>query len=254
MRRPGSTQGDQCWKALHGGRRHGGPGAAAGGGVERHRERQHRGYKQRPGRLPRPRLPGRTAPAASAPAPGAAVTQLGRCSARARCSRPASRSTSPSRATASSRSAAPTGTIALTRDGAFLLDARGQLVNPNGERARARRYASPRGVDARGRRDRPRRHASTAAGRSIGRIQLVTVPAPNGLAPAGDNNYLVDRRRAAAPAAADGTLAQGALEGSNVDIADAMVDMMDAQRSFSLASRAIQMQDQMMEIANGVKR
>ena len=49
-------------------------------------------------------------------------------------------------------------------------------------------------------------------------------------------------------------MAQGVLEQSNVDIGDAMVDMIDAQRSFSLQSKAIQMQDQMMEIANGVKR
>ena len=44
------------------------------------------------------------------------------------------------------------------------------------------------------------------------------------------------------------------LEGSNVDVGDAMVDMIDAQRSFQLASKAIQMQDQMLEIANQVKR
>ena len=50
------------------------------------------------------------------------------------------------------------------------------------------------------------------------------------------------------------TLQQGVLEASNVDLADAMVDMMDAQRSYSMASKAIHMQDQMMEIANGVKQ
>jgi flagellar basal-body rod protein FlgG len=33
-----------------------------------------------------------------------------------------------------------------------------------------------------------------------------------------------------------------------------MVDMIDAQRSFELASRAISVQDQILEIANGVKR
>jgi flagellar basal-body rod protein FlgG len=50
------------------------------------------------------------------------------------------------------------------------------------------------------------------------------------------------------------TLQQGVLEASNVDLADAMVDMMDAQRSYSMASKAIHMQDQMMEIANGIKQ
>jgi flagellar basal-body rod protein FlgG len=37
-------------------------------------------------------------------------------------------------------------------------------------------------------------------------------------------------------------------------VAEAMVAMIDSQRSFQLASRAIQVADQMMEIANGVKR
>jgi flagellar basal-body rod protein FlgG len=47
---------------------------------------------------------------------------------------------------------------------------------------------------------------------------------------------------------------QGALEASNVDSSEAMVAMIEAQRSFQLASKAIQTADQMMEIANGVKR
>ena len=34
----------------------------------------------------------------------------------------------------------------------------------------------------------------------------------------------------------------------------AMVDMIDAQRTYQLTSKAIQTADQMMEIANGVKR
>ena len=54
--------------------------------------------------------------------------------------------------------------------------------------------------------------------------------------------------------AGDAVLRQGTLEGSNVDMADAMVDLMDAPGSYTLASRAIQTQDQLMEIANGVRR
>jgi flagellar basal-body rod protein FlgG len=47
---------------------------------------------------------------------------------------------------------------------------------------------------------------------------------------------------------------QGSLEASNVDLGTAMTDMMDAQKSFELASKAISMQDQILGIANGVKR
>ena len=143
------------------------------------------------------------------------------------------------------------GQVALTRSGAFLVDNRRQLVNPNGERL-VPPITIPAGID-------PSRVSIgpdgtvNAGGRNIGRIQIVTVPAPNGLAPAGDNNYLVTAA-SGGTRPASGTLAQGLLESSNVDLADAMVDMMDAQRSYSMASRAISMQDRMMEIANGLKR
>ena len=143
------------------------------------------------------------------------------------------------------------GQVALTRSGTFLVNARRQLVNPNGELL-VPPITIPRGIDeakvtigADG--------TVSAAGRRIGQIQLVTVPAPNGLAPAGDNDYLLTAASGGIRPAT-GTLVQGALESSNVDLADAMVDMMDAQRSYSMASKAIHMQDQMMEIANGIKQ
>ena len=49
-------------------------------------------------------------------------------------------------------------------------------------------------------------------------------------------------------------LTQGALEASNTDMADAMVEMIESQRSYQLASKAITMADEMMGIANQVKR
>ncbi|MEA2322571.1 MAG: flagellar basal-body rod protein FlgG, partial [Solirubrobacteraceae bacterium] len=43
------------------------------------------------------------------------------------------------------------------------------------------------------------------------------------------------------------------VEASNVDMGDTMAQMMDSQRSYQLASRAVQMQDQLLQIANQVK-
>jgi flagellar basal-body rod protein FlgG len=92
-------------------------------------------------------------------------------------------------------------------------------------------------------------------GRALGRIELVTVPAPDGLQPLGGNLFAASAQSGQPTAAGNDTsLRQGVLEASNVDVGDAMVDMIDAQRSFQLASKAIQMQDQMLEIANQVKR
>jgi flagellar basal-body rod protein FlgG len=93
----------------------------------------------------------------------------------------------------------------------------------------------------------------SVGGRDVGRLDLVTVRANDGLAANGDNTFSIT----AASGPADGgrvRAVQGALEASNVDIADAMADMIEAQRSFELASRAIRMHDQLLEIANGVKR
>jgi flagellar basal-body rod protein FlgG len=143
------------------------------------------------------------------------------------------------------------GEVVLTRNGAFSVDERRQLVNPNGERL-VPPIRIPAGVDLE-KVGIGRDGTVTADGQRIGRIQLVTVPAPNGLAPAGNNNYEVTEQSGAIRRA-PGSIAQGLLESSNVDIADAMVDMMDAQRSYSMASKAINMQDRMWEIANGLKR
>ena len=96
---------------------------------------------------------------------------------------------------------------------------------------------------------------TTDGGRRLGRIQLVTVPSTDGLQPLGDNLFAATAASGRARAAGRGSsITTGTLEMSNVQMADAMTDMMDAQRSFELASRAINMQDQILGIANGVKR
>jgi flagellar basal-body rod protein FlgG len=147
---------------------------------------------------------------------------------------------------------AGTGQTVLTRNGSFQLDANGQLTTPEGD-SLVPPIRVPKGVD-------PsnitvgRDGTLTASGRRLGQIQLVTVPAPTGLAAAGNGYFTVTAASGGVGRATTATLEQGVLESSNVDLADAMVDMMDAQRSYSMASKAIHMQDQMMEIANGVKQ
>jgi flagellar basal-body rod protein FlgG len=147
---------------------------------------------------------------------------------------------------------ASTGQNALTRNGSLQVDASGQLATIDGDLL-VPPVQLPRNIDP-----------STvtigsdgtlsSGGRRLGQIQLVTVPAPTGLVAAGNGYFTVSAASGGVRRAPAATLQQGALEGSNVDLADAMVDMMDAQRSYSMASKAIHMQDQMMEIANGVKQ
>jgi flagellar basal-body rod protein FlgG len=92
-------------------------------------------------------------------------------------------------------------------------------------------------------------------GTVAGKITLVTVANTAGLDGGADNRFQATAASGAvSPAPRTTLLASGVLETSNVDMSQAMTDMMDAQRSFELASKAIQMSDQVQEIANGIKR
>ena len=89
----------------------------------------------------------------------------------------------------------------------------------------------------------------------LGQITLVDVPAHAGLQGGPDNTFVATKGSGAAHAAGKSTiLTQGNLEGSNVDEATAMTDMIEAQRAFQMAGKAITTQDQMLEIANQVKK
>ena len=146
----------------------------------------------------------------------------------------------------------PDGTKALTRDGSLQLDARGRLVTDAGDlvdppiQVPAGTAPDRIGIGPDG--------TVSVGGRHVGRLQIVDVAAPEQLLAAGEGTF-VATAASGAPRAVTGTLVtQGSLEGSNVDVADSMVDMIDAQRSYTLASRAVQIQDQMLEIANGIKK
>lgn len=143
------------------------------------------------------------------------------------------------------------GSLALTRDGSLQATADGRLRTSTGELLDPPvRISAEPGDEIEIAGD----GTVTAGGRQAGRIQLVTVPATSGLMSAGGNLFVPTEASGGPRPAAGAVLQQGALEGSNVDLGDAMVDMMDAQRSFQLASRAINVQDEAWGIANGVRR
>jgi flagellar basal-body rod protein FlgG len=148
----------------------------------------------------------------------------------------------------------PDGQLALTRDGNFRLDGNGRLVTQQGDLVQPA-ITAPRGTTPDQLKIASDGTVTVGTGRPLGRVQVVDVASSDGLQPLGDNLFTPTQASGAARPAARGTsLAQGTLEMSNVAMADAMVDMMDAQRSFELASKAISMQDQILGVANGVKR
>jgi flagellar basal-body rod protein FlgG len=94
-----------------------------------------------------------------------------------------------------------------------------------------------------------------AAGNRIGRLDVVTVRSEAGLLSVGNNAFVTTAASGAAIAAPRATsLTQGALEASNTDMAEAMVSMIESQRAYQLTSKAISTADEMMGIANQVKR
>jgi flagellar basal-body rod protein FlgG len=89
----------------------------------------------------------------------------------------------------------------------------------------------------------------------IGKIQTVRFPNPSGLQADG-NNLLSETAASGAPQVGDpgvdgrGTISQGSLESSNVDITEELVDMIETQRAYEVNSKVIKATDEMLQTAN----
>ena len=147
----------------------------------------------------------------------------------------------------------PDGRDALTRDGGLHVDGARNLTTSTGALMQPA-IKVPDGV--------PEDQVSVgsdgtvlAAGQRIGRLDLVTVRSQAALLSVGDNAFVTTAASGPAVAAPrTTTLTQGALESSNTDVAESMVAMIESQRAFQMASKAISTADEMMGIANQVKR
>ena len=96
-------------------------------------------------------------------------------------------------------------------------------------------------------------------GSSLGVIEIYTFPNAPGLFSLGHNLYRPTDASGdpiAGTAGSDGvgTIVQGFLEMSNVDVVEEMVAMIMAQRAYEINSKAIQTADNMLQIANNIKR
>jgi flagellar basal-body rod protein FlgG len=144
----------------------------------------------------------------------------------------------------------PDGQVALTRDGALGVDSSGTITNAEGHRL-APPIKLPAGVSPHELRIAVD-GTVTAAGRKLGQIQLVTVASPDHLSSLGSSE-LAPTQASGVVKPASGSIHQGALEESNVDVAKEMASMVSTQRSYQLASTAIQTESQMMSIANQLR-
>lgn len=143
------------------------------------------------------------------------------------------------------------GTVALTRDGNFTVDASGALVTGGGERLEPA-ITFPAGTQPEDVSIGPDGTVTVGA-TAVGTIQVVDVPARAGLEAVGDTLFL-PTTASGQPAAKATTMRQGYLEAANVDIGEAMVGVLEAQRATEMVSRALRTQDTLLDIANGIRR
>jgi flagellar basal-body rod protein FlgG len=151
----------------------------------------------------------------------------------------------------------PDGTLAYTRDGSFKVDDQGRLVTAGGYEVQPS-LTIPQAVQ------------SLSIGRdgtvqavipgstepvTLGNIQTADFLNPAGLQPRGQNLY-VETAASGVPQLGNpalegrGPLLQGSLEGSNVNVVEELVAMIETQRAYEMNSKAIATSEQMLQYLN----
>lgn len=151
----------------------------------------------------------------------------------------------------------PDGAQAYSRDGSFKVSDQGQLVTASG-------YTLQPGINI------PADVQSITIGTdgivtvtlpnqatpaTVGNLQITGFINPTGLQPIGENLF-VESAASGAPQAGTpgqtglGNLRQGSLEGSNVNIVEEMVGMIETQRAYEMNSKVISTADGMMQFLN----
>lgn len=155
----------------------------------------------------------------------------------------------------------PDGTIVYTRDGALKISADGAIVNSDGYRLEPSLTIPADTTDIMIARDGTVSVmlVGETEPQSIGQIELARFVNPAGLHSLGQNLY--KETVSSGPSmlgnpGSDGMghLSQGFLESSNVQIVEEMVAMIVAQRAYEVASKAIRTSEEMLTIANNLKR
>jgi flagellar basal-body rod protein FlgG len=147
----------------------------------------------------------------------------------------------------------PSGEVAYTRDGAFKLDAEGQIVTAEGYSLAGDISIPPDaqtvtiGADGTVSVTIPGESAAVEAGQ----IELTAFANESGLESMGRNLYRETTASGAPVTGAPGengtgTLAQGTLEMSNVNVVEEMIDLISGQRAYEVNSRVIKAADEML--------
>jgi flagellar basal-body rod protein FlgG len=147
----------------------------------------------------------------------------------------------------------PDGTIAYTRNGSFQKDNQGNIVTPDG-------YPLQPNINI------PQNALSISIGQDgvvsitqqgqaqptqLGTVQVATFINPGGLLSVG-NNLFLETGSSGTPTPSDpgqngaGSVKQNYVETANVDVAEELVSMIEAQRAYELNSKVVTTSDQML--------
>jgi flagellar basal-body rod protein FlgG len=148
----------------------------------------------------------------------------------------------------------PDGSQAFTRDGSLQVDNQGQLVTSSGyvvqpaitvpEGAQSVSIGADGTVSV--------VTPGSAVATQVGNVQLTDFINPSGLMPMGKNLY-VETASSGTPQGGNpgvnglGTIMQGFVESSNVNVVEELVNMIETQRAYEINSRAISTSDQMLQ-------
>lgn len=147
----------------------------------------------------------------------------------------------------------PDGTLAYTRDGSFQMDSEGQMVTSSGyllqpgitipSSAQSITIGSDGTVSV--------QLDGESATQQIGSLTIADFINPAGLQAKGENLYFETASSGAPQTGAPGqvglgSLVQGSVESSNVNVVEELVNMIETQRAYEMNSKAISTTDQML--------
>lgn len=151
------------------------------------------------------------------------------------------------------------GTLAYTRAGNLQIDANGRVGLPTGDLLQPRitvpAGASDVTIGAGG------DVSATVNGTitKLGTINVSIFANPAGLEAAGDNLFVASANSGLADTGTPGEkgrglISQGFLEASNVNVGTEMISLIVTQRAFEASSKVVSASDEMMGMANGLRR
>ncbi len=153
----------------------------------------------------------------------------------------------------------PDGTKAYTRDGGLKLSSDGRVMTNDGLPVASGFQPIQVGATDVAISSNGQVTVTTAKGKQNFQITLTRFNNPQGLRSLGGNLYAETPASGTPETAKPGedgmaTIQQGAVETSNVNVAEEMVNMIMAQRAYEVNSKSIQASDEMLQTVNQLKR